>query len=970
MITEEEGQATYRALAEALPQLVWMATARGVITYSNPSWLRYTGLTAEQAAAGWPDAVHPDDRERGRQAWESAAASGETCHTEVRLRRADGEYRWHEITAVPVSWEQSDVAWLGTAIDIHERKLVDSALRTRVAQQSSVSRTGTLALQATSLQELFDATASELAEHLDVEYVEILELTPAGNELLLRAGAGWRAGTVGNARISSGRSPAGFTLLAGAPVIVRNLGAETRFDPPQLLIEHQVVSGVTTIVRAGARAWGVLGVHTSHERAFSEDDVHYLQSIANVLGQAVLRQESEDALRESEERARSVLETAVDSILVIDETGIIDSVNPAVERLFGYRPDELVGRNVNVLMRSPDDHEQHDGDIERYFETGVDAREITGRRKDGSLLPLHLSVTEMRLGGRRKFTGVLRDISAQKRIEEALRHSQQQLAIQVQQMRTLVDVAPVGIGIAHDPECRRIDGNDEFSRMLRVPPGANSSLTAFDGEQPTFHVYHNERELDPAELPMQVAARTGAKTEGQQLDVVFDDGEILHMYGMAAPLLDAEGNVTGAVGAFMDVTQRVKTQRREQILAAISRELTALSTDKERLFQLIADRLVDAIGDAASIRLAREDGTLESVADAHRDPEAREVARRIVEARPTRADEGPSARVFSTGELVFMPHVSLDELRQTLPEDYWPYVDRFGLSSAIFAPLSIEGNVIGVLTVTRSQSRRAYNEQDVSLVSAIAERASVALQVAMLYEEAQRTAEDLRIANNAKDEFLGLVSHELRTPITTIVGNAEILSRTNLHLDDADRAEAMHDIVEDGRRLSRIIDDLLVLARLDRGVQIEIEPVSLDLAIRRVAEEHARRFAHRQVRVIGEAPGPVLANEGYLEQIVRNLVSNAEKYSPTEQPIEITVSSDDHEATVRVLDRGNGVPPEERESIFSAFYRARATENEARGVGIGLSVCRRLVEAQGGRIWVAGRDGGGSEFGFTLPLAR
>ena len=137
------------------------------------------------------------------------------------------------------------------------------------------------------------------------------------------------------------------------------------------------------------------------------------------------RVQLEERLRASEARWRAIIESAVDGIVVIDAHGRIEAFNPAAERLFGYAEQEVIGRNVNMLMPSPY-HEEHDTYLARYLATGVQkiigiGREVTGLRKDGTTFPLHLSVGEMTVNGERKFTGILHDLSARVRIEERLR---------------------------------------------------------------------------------------------------------------------------------------------------------------------------------------------------------------------------------------------------------------------------------------------------------------------------------------------------------------------------------------------------------------------------------------------------------------------------------------------------------------------------------------------------------------------
>src|SRR5688572_8599978 len=186
-------------------------------------------------------------------------------------------------------------------------------------------------------------------------------------------------------------------------------------------------TGQARIIGSGREVQGirrdgtVFPVHLSCGEMSVEGETRYTR----ILHDLSARAELEARLRSSEERWRSVIESAVDAIIVIDSHGSIEAFNPAAERLFGYRESDVVGRNVSMLMPSPY-REEHDGYLARYLTTreariiGI-GREVTGRAADGTLFPLHLSVGEMLLGGERKFTGILHDLSGRVRIEEQLR---------------------------------------------------------------------------------------------------------------------------------------------------------------------------------------------------------------------------------------------------------------------------------------------------------------------------------------------------------------------------------------------------------------------------------------------------------------------------------------------------------------------------------------------------------------------
>ena len=232
-----------------------------------------------------------------------------------------------------------------------------------------------------------------------------------------------------------------------------------------------------------------------------------------------------------------------------------------------------------------------------------------------------------------------------------------------------------------------------------------------------------------------------------------------------------------------------------------------------------------------------------------------------------------------------------------------------------------------------------------------------------------RDVTEARRIRLARDAFIGVLSHELRTPVTTIYGNSKILAR-GIPLAEEARHDVYADIETEAERLYRLVEDLLVLARYgeEAGREAETEPLLLQRIVpSAIKAEETRWPGARFVASIPTALPAVEGDQTYVEQVVRNLLSNAAKYGGYREPVEVVVDAHDpDEAILRVLDRGPGVSDEEADRLFELFYRAPGAASKASGAGIGLFVCRRLVEAMGGRIWARPRPGGGAEFGFAL----
>jgi signal transduction histidine kinase len=230
----------------------------------------------------------------------------------------------------------------------------------------------------------------------------------------------------------------------------------------------------------------------------------------------------------------------------------------------------------------------------------------------------------------------------------------------------------------------------------------------------------------------------------------------------------------------------------------------------------------------------------------------------------------------------------------------------------------------------------------------------------------KRLEDELRAANELKDEFVSLISHELRTPLTTLIGLARVLASQSEPIDQEQRQALASEIAASGGRLFELVQSLLLVGRLDHD-PVELEPVLLSAVFRDLSDEWLKQgqVPPLLTTIAAEVP-PVEGQVEWVKQVIRNLAGNAAKYGSPEHAIQLSASRHNGHVLVEVLDRGPGVPLEFAERVFEPFVRTDDARVRAPGNGLGLAVCRRLVELMGGSIWVEGRDGGGARFCFTL----
>ncbi|MCG8603988.1 GAF domain-containing protein, partial [bacterium] len=351
------------------------------------------------------------------------------------------------------------------------------------------------------------------------------------------------------------------------------------------------------------------------------------------------------------------------------------------------------------------------------------------------------------------------------------------------------------------------------------------------------------------------------------------------------------------------------------------------------------------------------------------------------EIAPIRLGEGLTSKIIQTGEALLINQDvggRTDELG----------IARMGIQAASYlgVPISVGGEVIGVMSVQSTEKENRFGEDDQRLLSTIAANVGVAMQNANLFEEAEQARAFAEEANEAKSAFLSTVSHELRTPLTSVLGFAKI---TKKRLDEKlfplinndDRKtqrtitqvkENLGVVVAEGERLTTLINNVLDLAKIEAGkIEWNMETVVLPDIIERATSATASLFEQNGLKLIKEVTDDlpqIIGDEDKLIQVVINLISNAVKFTEKGK-VTCRVLYKDGEVVVSVIDTGTGISKEDQPKVFEKFKQVGDTlTDKPKGTGLGLPICKEIVEHHGGRIWVQSKLGKGSTFSFAIPV--
>jgi PAS domain S-box-containing protein len=685
--------------------------------------------------------------------------------------------------------------------------------------------------------------------------------------------------------------------------------------------------------------------------------------------------------------------------------------NPALCQLTGHTREELLGLTLQQIIH-PDDAAECLAHFHRLLagearETSICRLKPRTDQPDEPALWASITLTAPTAapGAPQRLIARVEDISERKHLEEQLRAANQRLTLAVQEsqqrandLTATLDAMPDLI-IVFDTAGRIQQINQATSNFMGRHPTLEEGrralgLTDMRGQSIPSEQWVSSRVLSGETL-------TGARAVDMQATAL--DGRKMRFNVNGAPVRDAQEQIVGGVLVLRDVTEHRQLERRAQealqALLEMARTLVAPAPDAPQeetdgasgepiapALNPVAQRLAELAGRVlgcqrvAIVALEMDGALMRVIALTGMEPEKQGAWLAGVNGRSMMTFIGADRmRKLQAGEIAL-----LDLERQPLRS-----VAR-GRLVALAAPLRMGDQLMGALALGYDREPHAYTENELALALALGQLVALVIERERLLqerEEARASVLALREANRRMDEFLGIAAHELRTPLTTLLGTVHLLQRrfARRPLDERSRediadqlrmvSKLLTTMDEQGRRLNRFISDLVDTSRIRIG-QMEVYPQPCDLAdiIGGAVEEQRLANPERTIDLAlpEDARASVIADADRLGQVIANYLTNALKYSRQDTSVEARLSVDGDTARVAVRDSGPGLPPEEQPRVWDLFHRApgiAVQSGSGIGLGMGLHICKTIIELHGGRVGVESAVGQGATFWFTLPLA-
>ena len=973
--TKPDTEERFKATLEQAAVGVAHQTLDDKWVWMNQRWCEIVGFSRDELLQrNLSGLTHPSDRGASAE-FDRKVRGGvlDRYSIEKRYIRKDGVVVWTQLT-VSVARDAAGkpsycIAFLD---DITQRKSAEQ----RLAAQYSVARIlGDSPDSADAPRRVIEAICREIGWNAGSMWL----VDEAGQQLvcvesrrLSRSAEDFR-GRAPDMPLKIGQGIPGKVWATGAPAWIQDVSNDSNF-PRSLLATSIGMHGAFAFpVKSGPKVLGVMEFFSPDIQPADEELGRTISVIGSELGLYLDRKRFEEQGSQSEVRQEAIVEAALDSIISMNHKGIITHFNRAAERTFGYKAEDAIGKMLADLIIPPELRAAHQAGVERFTATAESRMlnhrvETWAQRADGTRLPVELAITRIPLDGPPVFTGFIRDITARKKAEEAIRESEDRF-------RGLAEATVEGILIHRDGVIT--DANPSLARMFGYDLSEVIGANAVD-----LLCVPELRDMLREKLTAEMGMRStppyeivGLRKDGSRIDV--------EITARTVPF----GSSTMRVAAIRDITERKRLQKQEiELIREQEARAVAQSSEKRAAFLAEASRVlsmsfdyhttiaqlarlaVPEMADYCAVDVVEGEQGFMRLGFAHSDPKREEELRqKLTVFRPEDVSPAhPVMKALLKGESDLITKVTDEGLRAAMKnEEQYQILRSLDPKSLITVPLIASGKIVGALTLVSSRDDHIYTPEDVKLAEELGRRAALAVENARLFDEAQ-------LATKARDDMLAVVAHDLRNPLNTIFMSSqllmEIVSKTE-HPTEHRQVAIMQRAAD---RMNRLIQDLLEVKRIESG-NLGLEKRSTDATsvvseaveiLRPIAVASSLRL---ESDVSPDLP-PIRVDPSRIQQVLSNLVGNAIKFTPPGGEIMLRATPGDHEARFVVVDTGPGIPPDALPHIFGRFWQGKATDR--RGIGLGLAIAKGIVEAHGGRIWVESQVGAGSSFFFTVPLAE
>jgi PAS domain S-box-containing protein len=670
------------------------------------------------------------------------------------------------------------------------------------------------------------------------------------------------------------------------------------------------------------------------------------------------RKRAEETLRQQREWLRVTLDSIGDAVITTDTVGRVSYLNPVAQVLTRWGQDEAQGQLLSDVF--PILHERTRKPVENPVARVLREGAVVGLgnhtvllARDGTERPIDDSAAPIR-GDKGETVGVVltfRDVTEQRQAQAALRQTEaRKSAILDTALDSIITIDHEGKVVEFNPAAERTFGyrrTDVLGRQMAeliVPPNLRDKhyrgLAHYfaTGEGPVLdkRIEMPALRSDGTKFPVELAI-TRISAEGPPLFTAY----------------------------LRDITENKRAEQASRFLEDASKSLAAL-VDYESTMQKVARLAVPYFADWCAVDMVEPDGSLRRVAVAHVDLSKVELTKELNRSYPPDPDAPQGVpHILRTGKSELISEITDARLVEIVKnEELLRIMRELGLKSYLGVPLQARGKTVGAITFVAAESGRRFDAVDLAVAEELAHRAGIAMENARLYSE-------VREADRRKDEFLAMLAHELRNPLAPIRNALHIMKQPTA---DGAVVDRVREIMErQVQHMTRMVDDLLDVSRITRGkIELRREVVDLSSMVERTMEATRPLIEDRhQQLTVDLPPQPVRleADPTRLEQVLANLLNNAAKYTHHEGRLWLSARLEGSELVLRVKDTGVGIAPDMLPRIFEPFVQSNRVLHHAQGgLGIGLTLVRRLVEMHGGTVTAHSEGPGqGSEFIVRLP---